>query len=140
MIEQNNKLIAEFMGTPVKLFKEDDYTYTSFLGNKCYASFDCELAIIDNVPYAAKDLCYHTSWDWLMPVIEKIGLDIFEENINELGDFDHCYPRTFGMMNKEKEYMFRFNRYSLHSDKKLINAAYCAVVEYIQSLNQQPND
>ena len=45
-MEQNNKLIAEFMGV--------DYV-------------DIDTYLENN-----KELQYHTSWDWLMPVIEEI--------------------------------------------------------------------
>ena len=47
-MEKNNKLIAEFMGV---YSKENGYDYTK-IGNK--------------------GVSYHKSWDWLMPVIEKI--------------------------------------------------------------------
>lgn len=46
-MEANNKLIAEFMGV---YSEENGYDYTK-IGNK--------------------GVCYHTSWDWLMPVINK---------------------------------------------------------------------
>ena len=45
---KDNKLIAEFMGA---YSEEDGYDYSK-VGNK--------------------GLYYHTSWDWLMPVVEKI--------------------------------------------------------------------
>jgi len=48
----NNKLIAEFMGLVVS----DSANYTSEL----HTNVDV-------------DLKYHTSWDWLMPVVEKIN-------------------------------------------------------------------
>ncbi len=46
-IDMSNILIAEFMGV---YSKEDGYDYTK-IGNK--------------------GVCYHTSWDWLMPVVHK---------------------------------------------------------------------
>ena len=46
---QNNKLIAEFMGV--------DYVD------------------IDTYLESNKELQYHASWDWLMPVVEKIMWD-----------------------------------------------------------------
>ena len=50
----DNKLIAEFMGLVVS----DSDNYTSEL----HTNVDV-------------DLKYHTSWDWLMPVVEKIMWD-----------------------------------------------------------------
>ncbi len=53
----NNKLIAEFMGI-------------------VYPKLD-NVIVIDNVVIKEDDLQYHTSWDWLMPVVERI------EQVNE---------------------------------------------------------
>lgn len=49
---ENNKLIAEFMGI-------------------VYPMLD-NVIVIDNVVTKEDDLQYHKSWDWLMPVVEKI--------------------------------------------------------------------
>ena len=63
----NNKLIAEFMGLSIK---EGVCYYTD-------ADDMFPMGIEVEEPY----LPYHTSWDWLMPVVEKIengGLDPHE--------------------------------------------------------------
>ena len=58
-LRENNKLIAEFMEYP-DLGTKGDFSY----------------------------LNYHTSWDWLMPVVEKINnTGRFEVNIG----YGHCY-------------------------------------------------
>ena len=49
---KDNKLIAEFMGV---VFHDDE--------NQYYSS--------DGV-YIGNTLQYHSSWDWLMPVVDKI--------------------------------------------------------------------
>ena len=57
---KNNKLIAEFMQESSEGFNLYDY-------NGCH--------------YKVGELMFHTSWDWLMPVVEKIengGLDPHE--------------------------------------------------------------
>ena len=54
---KDNKLIAEFMGV---VFHDDDNQYYSSDGL-----------------YIGLNLQYHTSWDWLMPVIEEIDSQIF---------------------------------------------------------------
>lgn len=54
---KNNKLIAEFMG-----WGEDN----GFL----FPPNDKSMNTIDG--WYSKDIPYHTSWDWLMPVVEKI--------------------------------------------------------------------
>ena len=56
-MEGNNKLIAEFMG--VHEIMHDGYSEYDFDDNT--------LDVVHQ-----KHLRYHTSWDWLMPVVEKI--------------------------------------------------------------------
>lgn len=68
-MEKNNKLIAEFMGV---YSKENGYDYTK----------------IGNI-----GVFYHTSWDWLMPVLKKINLQLNPDNYNE-----------WRMINKPTEY------------------------------------
>mgnify|MGYP003140212102 CR=1 FL=1 len=55
---ENNKLIAEFMGLEIHESKHK-YITTYYV-------------TIDGVSTDLQDLQYHTSWDWLMPVIEQI--------------------------------------------------------------------
>lgn len=51
-IQQNNKIIAEFMGAK---FDNNKYSHES---SEYY--------------FEASELEYHFSWDWLMPVVDKI--------------------------------------------------------------------
>ena len=90
-MEASNKLIAEFMG-----FKEHEGSYYLPLYNGGDWVPDVELE-------------YHTSWDWLMPVVIKIG---GIENI-------------LGAMKKLRTY------------SKVINLedTYKAVVEFIKNQN-----
>jgi hypothetical protein len=65
--QENNKLIAEFMSV--------DYV-------------DVDTYLEDN-----KELQYHTSWDWLMPVVERIESFIFDENNSynvTIGSTNYC--------------------------------------------------
>ena len=61
-MENNNKLIAEFMGL---YSKENGYDYTK-IGNK--------------------GVSYHKSWDWLMPVVQKCYKIDDEEGFDNLVD------------------------------------------------------
>lgn len=73
---------------------------------------------------------YHSSWDWLMPVIEKIsGLSIKYKNVDE---YFSPFTQTFGMKNEEGLFMFRFHVGFLHCHETLIGAAYAAVVEFLE--------
>jgi len=68
---KDNKLIAEFMGV------HDEISLDSIAGNVhswsdspfFYTTEDSKEKVIENISEYSK---YHTSWDWLMPVIENI--------------------------------------------------------------------
>jgi len=89
-------------------------------------------------------LRYHSSWDWLMPVVEKISKLPLIDNDNTLctDPQDVCYPRTFGMPTEDgKRLMVRFSGFSLHTAPTLIEAAHMAVYEVAEYHNkQQSND
>lgn len=63
--EEGNKLIADFMGARADTYGKWFIDH-KFLG------------------YEAKDFQYHTSWDWLMPVVEKIE-SIYNEHHGYFG-------------------------------------------------------
>lgn len=91
---KDNKLIAEFMGIR---YEENKNSHES-----SWAYYeDCELE-------------YHTSWDWLMPVVEKCYESGAEEN--EVGDITHAL---------------------LDCDRK---ETYNAVVEFIKELNRKDHE
>jgi len=83
-----------------------------------------------------EDTCglYHCSWDWLLPVIEKISKkEFYFEDDN---DIDSCYPEVFGMYNSTtNKFYFKLNRYPRHENESLITAAYEAIIEYIEHEN-----
>jgi hypothetical protein len=64
----NNKLIAEFMGME---FGDD--------GTMCYDDAENR-----HPPTPTDMLAFHTSWDWLMPVVQKC-YDLEDEEMNNLG-------------------------------------------------------
>jgi hypothetical protein len=60
----NNKLIAEFMGVK-PLGGSTEY--------EMYGVLDCiEDGVDEQHFFLEEQLLFHTSWDWLMPVVEKI--------------------------------------------------------------------
>jgi hypothetical protein len=114
--QENNKLIAEFMG----------YENVGTLNNPMYDYYD---NYFQDGSYVPHELCYHKSWDWLMPVVEKIEctpidnddnsdnffnvmIEVFECNING-GDICICE-----MKDTKRE------------------ATYNAVVEFINQYNK----
>lgn len=80
-MEENNKLIAEFMGFTKGLVyneKGKQYDYTLPNGFELIKEVEttiesnwCE--VLEEQDYCfIEDLKFNTSWDWLMPVVEKI--------------------------------------------------------------------
>ena len=61
-MEENNKIIAEFMGA--KLTKDLKIMYPVYEGDSSYV----------------KNLKYHSDWNWLMEVVEKIFKDFYKLN------------------------------------------------------------
>ncbi len=57
-MEKNNKLIAEFMGNPT-------------IFNPIHDATLYQVKEQSNMTYHIDELEYHTSWDWLMPVVEQ---------------------------------------------------------------------
>lgn len=108
----DNELIAEF----------DGLSYEAESRKWCYR--DSKIPAIVIWAREDSDLEYANSWDWLMPVVEKITLI-------STGDDDFFYPRTFGMRDAEGNYMFRFNRMPLYTAKSFIEATHAAVVDFI---------
>ena len=69
-MKENNELIAEFMG----------YENVGTLNNPMYDYYD---NFFQDGSYEVKDLCYHESWDWLMPVVDR--------RCYEYGELDNDY-------------------------------------------------
>jgi hypothetical protein len=107
---KDNKLIAEFMGI-------------------VYPKLD-NVIVIDNVVIKENELQYHTSWDWLMPVVEKIA-----EN--------HTFIMPFlNTSCKFEEGVLVFDEYvdkKLYKKRKinLIDAVYNQVVDTIKRYNDE---
>ena len=109
--ELNNTLIAEFMGG-----KYDKDTSFPIHPDDIWLPFH---GIVRK-----KHLSYHTSWDWLMPVVEKI------ESISD--------TELTCMTAEIKEYQFQIylSNTCLRGTNKL-ELIYQAVVEFIKWYNQQ---
>lgn len=79
-IIENNKLIAEFMGWEEA--DNDMYDFPDNFKDTLREEYDC----IDG-----SLMKFNTSWDWLMPVVEKIESFIFDE--------DNSFNVTIGATN-----------------------------------------
>jgi hypothetical protein len=113
-IEESNKLIAEFMG----LVKEP--TEKNF--DAYYPPFDG----VEGEYFAPIELKYNTSWDWLMPVVEKIESLGFQVTI---GSECYCVIQDGWKEGLEEIHYMKDN-------SKLL-CTYGAVVEFIKWHNEQ---
>jgi hypothetical protein len=116
---KENELIAEFMG-----FKQPhpEYPNTSYWYKELPNGRLETLAILN----------YHISWDWLMPVVEKINL---------LDDYRYTF--LIGSMdaqivdNVTNDVIVEVS--CKHSVDELIKSVYDAVVEFIKQHNKDNN-
>jgi hypothetical protein len=90
-MEASNKIIAEFMDWT------EDFDSITHEGNKWWSD-----------PNTHK---YHTSWDWLMPVLKKINIQLNPNNYND-----------WRMINRPTEYY--------------LEEVYAQVVHFISEYNQ----
>jgi hypothetical protein len=99
-MEATNKLIAEFMG--LKPQSERDLRYFN-----CPDSF----YLYDNDHYKITNTCspdtmeYHSNWNWLMPVVQKIyetglsgGITYGLREALYTGDIDNVYPEVISIL------------------------------------------
>lgn len=122
---KDNELIAEFMGAEP-------------FGNGGSVGKMYKFKITDGEEYFkdADDLDYHWSWDWLMPVVEKIEFEIgasvwIRKFICEINFADEHLKFKGG------ELQLTFS--TTQEEKPKILAVYKAVVEFIKFLNTQNN-
>ena len=110
--EETNIMIAEFMGWKNSLEKKNP--------EYCRWYHPSDLGIM----FFPEQLIFDSSWDWLMPVVEKI--EQFEFN-----DGDKAFVKSFG------ENKVRINRFSLHMEETKLASMYEAVLEFIEWYNMQ---
>lgn len=118
---ENNKIIAEFMGLkPIEVFG-------SFSISKDHVSVNCK-NIDDAMNSFCKSTKYHSDWNWLMEVVEKIeSLGFWTEFRTHknfyrfvIGDYDFETKPTVNIASKLK-----------------IEAIYNACFEFVKWYNQQ---
>jgi hypothetical protein len=108
---KNNKLIAEFMELPTEFFN-------SGILNYYFKEFN------SGAWYEEHELSYNFSWDWLIPVVEKI------ESLRDVNG--NAYRFTIDMCNAQIE---GTNIEILGGAFKL-NTTYDAVVQFINQYNK----
>ncbi len=140
MKQKNNKIIAEFMGweksiypnLPNKMYKHDPY------GNgKMYKeNFSIGIAI--------ELLNYHSNWELLMLVIEKIesiqlpSPSLVPVTVSIKGNSCRIFK---GEWNDDKEGFISYVSYEGNDTQySKIEATYLAVIEFINWYNEQENE
>jgi hypothetical protein len=110
-MKTDNQLIVEFMGG--QLISEELYNKIPIPPNQIIIEKTCRKYL--------QELEYHTSWDWLMTVVEKISKDYSWYQSNDSG-----------------EWQVLINIADVNIvDNDLFKVTYKAVVEYIKWYNQQ---
>ena len=114
----DNKLIAEFMGAEY----DKGTMYGSTAGDYIFS---------DGSIYLGHELKYHTSWDWLMPVVEKIEGELEEEfRVVTLEHECSIHQKT-----EDQKLQDAFQCVAQKFGTSKIEATYNAVVEFIKAYN-----
>ena len=131
--QENNQLIAEFM---------------AFTQEKNIGWYDNDMLMSQNV-YDSQDgncfdeLLFHTSWDWLMPVVEKIErqykanfiIKCIWNEFNECSCYQVIVTIEKGEMSKDRACIYspkKIYDYIGDTSKCKEEATYEAVVEFIK--------
>lgn len=124
-IEKGNRLIAEFDG-----WESDKYPN---LPNRLH-----KIDTGEEVGKGIENFEYHSSWDALMPVVEKISK--IKTDWSDAEIHDTYYPRTFGMLSPNGNPMVRINAHQVFEAETLIEATWLAVVDFLEGeINQGTN-
>ena len=128
---ESNRIIAEWMGLKRFVGEDQQVFYDLIIGKTLHSRIREE------------NIKYHTLWSWLMPVVEKVLQYRYPDyygtrgRTEEDGEYDDCaHFRTFGMRDKEGNYMVRINGSRLIHAAVFIEATYNAVVDFIVNLKE----
>ena len=121
-VAEGNKLIAEFMGMSSYTTEYDTF-YKK--GQGCTP---------ENYNYHELHLEYHTSWDWLMPVVEKI--DSLGYSTTIASDMRKGITDRYCAEVIKPEKITETLLYKYHPTSK-IEAVWLAIVEFIKWYNSQ---
>ena len=133
---ENNKLIAEFMGWKL----QDNPT------ERWYGSYKEQNGILHKNTNK-EPLLFHTSWDWLMPVVDKIErqhkanfrIKCIWNEFNECSYYQVIVNIEQGEMSKDRSCIYDSKKvydYIGDTSKCKVSATYKAVVEFIKWYNK----
>src|SRR5687768_9741 len=119
MEKTDNEIIAEFMGLPLE---KDEVQFTG--GTK-------------KVPF--QNWQYDTSWDWLMPVVEKLQEPEVKKGriVRESANIQIFYKNCFiEYIDEELDATYDLHPNGVQGETKL-EATYKAIVEFIKWYNSE---
>lgn len=124
-IIKGNILIAKFMNWSERSYHiADGSTFKGW--NTLNRDFD-EFLFEDQFEY-------HSSWEWLMPVLEKICRTKISDGKEYV---EYACPRTFGMIDKETGgIMVRLDGHQLFIADTLFEVLWLAIVNFIEGYNK----
>lgn len=134
--EQGNRIIAEFMGARK--------TGTSTLADGGGYAYEYEVRLSDTETFKfwdkpcwtnVRELKYHSSWDWLMPVVEKIESIGYDTRIAFIRERNNGVDSKTHICDIEKSNNSEGIIY--HKGNSKLDATYKAVVQFIQWYNTQ---
>jgi hypothetical protein len=131
-IDQMNEAIARFMGGTRVLHPSQKYSSEHHFGYVCHRGHW----------WNENNLKYHTSWDWLMPVVEKIETPMFDKNgqfISRTGaDVQILYKACIIEYEPDEESGDPCEETKIQvSGETKLEAVYNAVYQFITWYNQQ---
>jgi len=125
-MEIDNKLIAIFMG-----LETPDEVYFEHLSKEGHRSELTHFMLLN----------YHNSWDWLMPVLDKIGTLVENISTHQSETFSgRWYQYTISFYNYKgfsKAIIIEIKSDYTNAESKL-DTYYRAVIEFINWYNNQP--
>jgi hypothetical protein len=116
-VREGNVLIANFVAATNVGKPEWEYTYW----------------MIDGKSYREDELKYHSSWDWLMPVVEKIET-LFDNNIVVNIYDERCTIEVSTQYAMAKDFHLPNEFYNNEGPK--IKSVWLSVTEFLQWYNQ----
>ena len=134
-IKEGNELIALFMGA---IYSENAEAWGFGNARIEITPLKFQGKTYKNAVWAErfeKELKFHSSPEWLFPVLEKICKMQIGDGITTV---EYAHPRTFGMLNENTgKIIVRLNGFLLYEADTLIEATWLAVVEFMKWYNEK---
>lgn len=135
-VVSGSALIADFMDIKEIESSYDSYGQPAHIWYASYLGYRTPAFSVPNksVEYLLNESKFNSSWDWLLPVLEKLCRKEIGDGIEYV---KYATPRTFGMLNEETgQIMVRLDGFQLFQADTLIEATFLAIVDCLQWLSQ----